>query len=125
VNALADAQGALGRLLRRLAEAAPVAWRYDPLFRGAAIGAAVTLSLLLLRLVGPFDPDLDVRTLHSDPAIRSTWVGSRSETMRPQPLASPLDDVPKIAPGQPLNSMSPAPMPNSDHFGTFTPGKRP
>ena len=125
MNALADAQGALSRLLQRLAEAAPVAWRHDPLFRGASIGAGVTLALLLLRLVGPHDPDLDAPTIHYDPATRSTWVGPRSETVRPQSPASPSGDVPKIAPGQPLNSVTPVPVPNSDHFGTFNPGKHP
>ena len=124
MNALADAQGTLARLLQRLAEAAPVAWRHDPLFRGASIGAGVALALLLLRVVGPHNPDLDAPAIHYDPTTRSTWVG-RSETTQPQPPASLPGDVPKIAPGQPLNNVTPLPVPNSDHFGTFTPGKHP
>ena len=42
---LATAQG----LFHRLVEAAPVAWRQDRVFRGAVVGMAVTLAVLVLR----------------------------------------------------------------------------
>ena len=87
MTALADVQGTLVRLCQRLAEVAPVAWRHDPLFRGASVGAGVTLALLLLRLVGPHNPDLDAPTVHYDATTRQAWIGSRNATALPQPLA--------------------------------------
>ena len=128
MTAFADVQGTLVRLCQRLAEVAPVAWRHDPLFRGASVGASVTLALLLLRLVGPHNPDLDAPTVHYDAITRQAWIGPRNATAPPQPSAPPpalVLDVPKIAPGQPLNSLAPALAPSGDHFGTFMPGRHP
>jgi len=109
-------------LLRRLADAAPVAWRHDPLFRGAAVGAVVTLALFLLRMVGPHAPGLDRPDLASTPPALREFM--------PPPGAAPLTapppaEVPKIAPGHPLSDVTIAPASNGDRFGTFTPGKRP
>ncbi len=119
MTALAVAQG----LLQRLADAAPVAWRHDPVFRGAAVGAAVTLALFLLRMAGPHAPELDQPADNFDAATRKALVmGLRREEGPSQPL--PLD-VPKIAPGHSLSDVMIAPAPNGDRFGTFTPGKHP
>ena len=122
MTALANAAGTLGRFLERLAEAAPVAWRHDLVFRGAAIGSGVTLAVLLLHLVGPHAPDLDAPTVHYDAQTRSTWIGPRNATVPPTPL---VPDVPKIAPGQPLSNVTVSPAPSTDRFGTFTPGRHP
>jgi hypothetical protein len=118
VNALANVLSALHRVLVRMAEAAPVAWRHDPLFCGASIGAGVTLALLLLRFVGPHNPELDapVAALRSVPGIGMRGAPS---------VMQPPTDVPKIAPGHPLSDVTVAPIPDSDRFGTFTPGKHP
>ena len=118
MTAFATAQG----LLQRLVDAIPTAWRQDPVFRGAAVGAGITAALLLLRLVGPHAPGLDGPTVHYDPATRQSWVGPRDAALPPQPL--PLD-VPKIVPGRSLGDVTVVPTPNGDRFGTFTPGKRP
>jgi hypothetical protein len=82
----------------------------------------VTLALLLLRLVGPHNPDLDAPTIHYDAAARKAWIGPRDATAPPQP-ASP--ELLKIAPSLPLSGITVAPAPDSDRFGTFTPGKHP
>jgi hypothetical protein len=112
----AAVQEALHNLLLRLAEAAPVAWRQDPLFRGAAIGAGVTLALVLFRVVGPHNPALDApgRTIRAMPGA----------SMR---TSAPPTDMPKIAPGHPLDAATAivTPVPDSDRFGTFTSGQRP
>ena len=122
MTALADAAGTLQRFVERLVEAAPIAWRHDPLFRGTAIGSGVTLAVLLLHLVGPHAPDLDAPTVHYDAQTRSSWIGPRSATAPPP---APVPDIPKIAPGQPLGNVTLSPVPSTDRFGTFTPGKHP
>ena len=126
MSALVAVQGAALRLLQRLAEAAPVAWRHDPLFRGASIGAAVTLVLVLLRFVGPHNPELDapamvLSTMQSGGIPSVSGPGPRGMPLGAQPPA----DVPKIAPGHALSDVTIAPTPDRDRFGTFTPGKRP
>ncbi len=108
--------------LYRLVDAAPVAWRHDPIFRGAAIGAGVTLALFLLRVVGPHAPELDQSAGRFDPATQRTSMGLQRDG---GPLQSPLSDVPRIAPGHPLSDVTIAPTPNGDRFGTFKPGKHP
>jgi hypothetical protein len=113
----AAVQGALHHLLLRLAEAAPVAWRQDKLFRGAAIGAGVTFALVLFRLAGPHNPALDApgRTIRAVP-------GSSMPTLSSAP---PPPEMPKIAPGHPLDAATAivTPVPDSDRFGTFTSGQ--
>lgn len=126
MTALTDAQATLQRLVQRLLEAMPVAWRYDPLFRGASIGAGVTLALLLLRLVGPHNPALErpTTTLRYVPGVGvQTLSGPGIPGVPAAP--PPLGPVPKIAPGHPLSDVTVSPVPNTDHFGTFTPGKHP
>ena len=121
-------QAALLRLLQRLAEVAPVAWRHDPLFRGAAIGAGVTFVLLLLRVAGPHNPALE------RPGPQYLPVGTPSvrvqpslrDVLPPPAVAPPAPAVvPSIAPSHPLGDATVLPAPSIDHFGTFTPGKHP
>lgn len=126
MTARANAQGALQRLLQRLVEAASAAWWHDPLFRGAVIGAGITLALVLLHMVGPHDPALDRpgATLRYVPGMGvQTGSGPDSPSV-PRTQALPAD-VPKIAPGHALSEATIIPTPNTDRFGTFTPGKRP
>ncbi len=112
----AAVQDALHHLLQRLAEAAPVAWRQDPLFRGAAIGAGVTFALVLFRIAGPHNPALDApaRTIRALPAASMPTLSS-----------APPTETPKIAPGHPLDAATAivTPAPDSDRFGTFTSGQ--
>jgi hypothetical protein len=119
--ARADVQGALARVFQRLVEAAPVAWRHDPLFRGAAIGTGVALAVLLLRIAGPHNPELE------PPATTLRYLpGGRVQTVHGAASAPQLPaDLPKIAPGHPLSDVTVIPTPDSDRFGTFTPGKHP
>jgi hypothetical protein len=114
----AAVQDALHNLLQRMAEAAPVAWRQDKLFRGAAIGAGVTFALVLFRIAGPHNPALDApgRTIRTMPAASMHTLSS----------ALPPPEMPKIAPGHPLDAATTAivtPVPDSDRFGTFTSGQ--
>ncbi len=112
----AAVQDALHHLLLRLTEAAPVAWRQDPLFRGAAIGAVVTSALVLFRIAGPHNPALDApaRTIRAMPAASMRTLSS-----------APPPEMPKIAPGHPLDAATAivTPVPDSDRFGTFTSGQ--
>jgi hypothetical protein len=112
----AAVQDALHNLLLRLAEAAPVAWRQDPLFRGAAIGAVVTFALVLFRIAGPHNPALDApgRTIRPVPGASTRTLSS-----------APPPEMPKIAPGQPLNAATATvtPVQDNDRFGTFTSGQ--
>jgi len=116
------ARAAVQDLLHRLADAAPAAWRHDPVFRSTAIGAGVTLALFLLRVVGPHAPDLDRPDLAATPPALQQSMPTPGVT----PLAAqPPADVPKIAPGHPLADVAVAPTPSADRFGTFKPGTRP
>jgi len=125
MTALAAAQGALQRLVHRMVDAAPVAWRHDPLFRGASIGAGVALALFLLRVLGPHDPALDApaTTLRYAPGVEVQTIGQPIPGIPAAPV--PPAEVPKIAPGHPLSDAAVAPTPNGDRFGTFTPGRHP
>ena len=116
------ARVAVQDLLHRLADATPVAWRHDPVFRGAAVAAGVTLALFLLRVAGPRAPELEPQTL--------TYTPSTVREAAPRPGAAPSAalppaDVPKIAPGHSLSDVTVAPTPGGDRFGTFKPGKAP
>ena len=116
------ARSAVQDVLHRMGDALPVAWRHDPVFRGAAVAAGVTLALLLLRVAGPHAPELEPQMLTYTPsAVRET-------VPRPgvaSPAAQPFADVPKIAPGHSLSDVTVAPTPSADRFGTFKPGKAP
>ncbi len=116
---LAAAQG----WFHRPATAAPVAWRQDRLFRGAVIGAGITLAVLLVR-PGVSRQDRQLPPLDTSsagiPAVLSP-VG-RSTVL---PAQTPPAEVPKIAPGYPLGDVTVVPTPDNDRFGTFKPGKHP
>jgi len=116
------ARAAVQDLLHRLADAAPVAWRHDPVFRGAAVAAGVTLALFLLRVAGPRAPDLDRPDLVNVPPALREFVPRPGATPT---AAQPPADVPRIAPGHPLSDVAVAPTPSADRFGTFKPGPRP
>ena len=110
-------------ILQRLAEAVPDTWRQDRMFRSAVIGAGVTLAVLLVRPAGspqnrPLPP---LSTLPAGlPAIPSPVLRG---TTPPPPM--PPAEVPKIAPGHPLDDVTVAPAPDSDRFGTFKPETHP
>lgn len=116
------ASAAVKSALQRLADAVPVAWRHDPIFRGTSVAATVTLVLFLLRVVGPHASELDRPDLaYVPPAFREF-------TPRPgaaPPAMPPPADVPKIAPGHPLSDVAITSTPDGDRFGTFKPGKTP
>ena len=113
-------------LLRRLAAAAPAAWRHDPLFRAASIGAAVTLALFLLRLGGPHAPALQSRSPGYAPPVAARQDLPTSRAAASAATVQPsLPPVPKIAPGHPLSAVTVIPSPSGDHFGTFTPARTP
>ena len=71
--ARADVRDAVQRLVQRLAEAVPVAWRYDPLFRVASVSAGIALAVLMLRIAGPHDPALDAPATTVGYAPGQTW----------------------------------------------------
>lgn len=113
---LAAAQGVLGRL----AEAVSWAWRQDRVFRAAAIGAGVALAVWLVR-PAPSLPDRALQPLGTLPAAGLAIPGTMGAGAMSQ--AQPPGEVPKIAPSRPLGDATVAPVPDSDRFGTFTPGK--
>ena len=116
------ARVAVQDVLHRLADALPVAWRHDPVFRGAAVAAAVTLAMFLLRIAGQRAPELDRPDLAATPpALREFMPPPGAAPSAAQPPA----DVPKIAPGHPLSDVAVAPTPSADRFGTLKPGPRP
>ena len=116
----ARARAVAGDLLHRLADALPVAWRHDPVFRGAAVATVVTLALFLLRVAGSHAPELD--------PVPPSPVMSLQSPVVPRGVPSPAQppaEVPRIAPGRPLSDAAVAPPPDGDRFGTFTPGRHP
>ncbi len=113
-------------ILHRLAEAIPDTWRQDRVFRGAVIGAGVTLAVLLVR------PGVATRQNRQLPPLSTPPAGLPAipASSYPMPGAAPLTqthtqsstlpaEVPKIAPGHPLGDVTVAPAPYSDRFGTF------
>jgi len=109
--------------LHCLADAAPVAWRHDPVFRGAAVAVGATLALFLLCVAGSHAPDLDRPDfVNVPPALREFVPRPGAALTAAQPLTA---DVPKITPGHPLSNVTGAPTPSADRFGTFKPGKTP
>lgn len=119
MSTLATAQG----VLRRLVDAVPVAWHEDRVFRYAAIGAGITLAVLVIR-PGASRQDIRLPPLESStagmPAVLSL-VG-RSTVL---PAQTPPAEVPKIVPGHSLGDVTVGPTPDNDRFGTFKPGKHP
>lgn len=120
---LAAAQG----LVYRLAEAAPVAWRQDRVFRYAVIGMGVTLAVLVIR-PGASNQDRALPPLNTSSAGMPALLdpaGGGSGMRPPQAPPPPQPEVPKIAPGHPLGDITVAPGPDGDRFGSVTPGKHP
>ena len=116
MSRLADAQA----LLTRLAQAVPLAWRQDRLFRGAVIGMGVTLAVFLLR-PGASHQDRTLPPLEVSPATSALLSPAGGAAL---PAQAPSGPVPRIAPGHPLGDVTVAPMPDNDRFGTVTPGHR-
>lgn len=116
------ARAAVQDVLHRMGDALPVAWRHDPVFRGAAVAAGVTLALFLLRVAGPHAPELEPQTLTYTPSAVRQFMPPPGVA---SPAAQPPADVPKIAPGHPLSDVAVAPTPSADRFGTFKPGPHP
>lgn len=113
---LAAAQGVLGRLM----DAASWAWRQDRVFRGAVIGAGVTLAVWLVR-PAPSVPDRALPPLGALPATGLAIPGTNGSGALSQ--AQPLDKVPRIAPSRSLDDATVTPAPDGDRFGTVSPGK--
>lgn len=119
MTTLATARG----VLQQLTEAVPVTWRQDRVFRGAVIGAGVTLAVLLVR-PGASSQDRQLPPLNTLPArMPATLSPVVRDTVTP--AQRPLAEVPKIAPGQPLGNVTVLPAPNGGRFGTFKPEKHP
>lgn len=115
MTALATAQG----VLRRLADAVPVAWQEDRVFRYAAIGAGIALAVLVIR-PGASRQDVQLPPLDSRPALMPP-AGLGMGAAAPMPPVT----VQKIAPGRPLGDAPGTSAPDGDRFGTFTPGRHP
>ena len=113
---LAVAQGVLGRLM----DAASWAWRQDRVFRGAVIGAGVTLAVWLIR-PSSSTQDRALPPLSTLPAAGLAVPGTIGPGAMSQ--TQPPGEVPKIAPGRPLGEATVVPVPDGDRFGTFSPGK--
>lgn len=111
----------------RLAAAAPGAFRHDPVLRYAAVGAVVSLLVIVARLTGGSDRDgprqLEPR---SSGALGSRY--GETEAPGPPPAAAP-SPPPSIAPGRTLDGIRVAPhtAAPADRFGTmpFSPKERP
>lgn len=104
-------------VLRRLAAAIPDAWRDDAVFRWASIGAGICLLTLLAAGlgggVGRSVPSAAPGTLSPSPVL------SPSAASLGTASAVPPAEVPRIAPGRPLNSAVVLPgSPDADRFGT-------
>lgn len=102
--------------LRRMAEAVPVAWHYDRVFRWAAIGAGIALAMLVLRLAASpalrQPPTLPTSAESARPVSSPGTAATGSWPVPPIPTA-----VPKITPGRSLAGVTITPAP-PDRFGT-------
>ncbi len=110
-------------VLRRLADAIPAAWQEDRVFRYAAIGAGITLAVLVIR-PGASRQDVQLPPLQSPTAGMPALMTPAGLGMGPA-APMPLSAVQKIAPGRPLGDVSGAPALDGDRFGTFKPGNHP
>jgi len=114
--------------LRRLLRAAPAAFRRDPVFRYAAIGAVMSLLVLLARLGGsdPADGSTRPPTPPAPAALGSSYGQTGASPPSPVPPASP--SPPQISPSRSLNGVRVAPDGTpADRFGTMpsSPRERP
>ena len=110
-------------VLRQLGLAVPVAWRDDPVFRWALIGAAVSLALLVYRPTEPAGRStvLPPAPLSSSaPAVAPAQPASQPALQPVQKLTPafgpnvPLETVPT-----PTNTPTPTPAPAGAAFGTL------
>lgn len=106
----------LARLLARLARAAPGAFRHDPVFRTAAIGAVVALLMLAGRLGGR---EGAVPPPAPPPATLGASYGEPSGPAVPAPASAG-----PIAPSRSLEGIHVRRDPNgpADRFGRFEAG---
>jgi hypothetical protein len=100
--------------LYRLAASVPSAWHYDRVFRWMVIGAGVSLTVFVLRLMDPPAPrPIASAPTSSVPAnLGSTYGATAAEALPVHPPS-----LPKIAPGRPLDAVTITPAP-TDGFGT-------
>lgn len=106
--------------LPRLAWAVPGAFRRDPVFRYAAIGAVVALLVLLVRLGGsdPADSGAVPQALPAPAALGSTY--GQTGASPPSPVPSAASPPPRIAPGRSLDAVRAVPDSTTpDRFGTL------
>ncbi len=119
MSTLATARG----VLQRLADAVPIAWHEDRVFRYAAIGAGITLAVLVIR-PGASRQDMRLPPLGSPSTGMPALVSPAGLGVAPVAPMPPIT-VQKITPGRPLGDVTGVPAPDSDRFGTFNPGKHP
>ncbi len=119
MSTLATAQG----VLRRLADAVPIAWHEDRVFRYAAVGAGIALAVLVIR-PGASRQDVQLPPLGNRPAGMPALMPSAGLGMGAAAPMPPVT-VQKIAPGRPLGDAPGTSAPDGDRFGTFTPGRHP
>jgi hypothetical protein len=98
-----------------MARSVPSAWRYDPVFRGFAIGAAVAITFFTLRVAGSLHARVPVPGQGSSPSASTGHTSAPAERSRRE-QAVPAE-VPKITPSLPLNGVTIIPM-APDRFGT-------
>jgi len=119
MSTLATARG----MLRRLADAVPVAWHEDRVFRYAAIGAGITLAVLVIR-PSASRQDVQLPSLGTSSAGMPAVLNPAGPGMSPA-APMPSAEIPRIAPGHALSDVTSTPAPDGDRFGTFTPGRHP
>lgn len=103
--------------LRRLLRAAPAAFRRDPVFRYAAIGAVVSLLVLLVRLGGSDPADSARPQTPPTPAALGSSYGQAGPSL-PSPAPPASSSTPQIAPSRSLDGVRVAPDGTpADRFG--------
>jgi hypothetical protein len=98
-----------------MARSVPPAWRYDPVFRGSAIGAAVAITFFTLRVAGSLHTRVLIPGQGSPPSVSIGPTSVSAERNRPE-QGVPAE-VPRITPSRSLNGVTIIPM-APDRFGT-------
>ena len=115
--------------LRQALSLVPALIRYDPLFRYAAIGAALFLLLVIGRLAqdwagpGQVPPAPDIGAAMGPADHQRSVATPELGTISPAPAAPSPAAVPSIAPGRSLYDVNVRPAP-ADSFGTLPPRNR-
>lgn len=104
--------------IRGLLRAAPGAFLHDPVFRYSAIGALVSLVVLLARLGGSDPPAGADAGPPPAPAALGSSYGATSVASPPLPAAASSAEPPRIAPSRSLDGIRVAPGNPGDRFGT-------